>query len=108
VYFNSGTWIRLLRIPDAALASPEAFAPVYRALTGGRLADLDLAEGLVVQPRTLVSIWADGAAVHGELRRGSLTHDGTASGPIPRESTPATPPWEAVTGTRFTLTSLER
>jgi hypothetical protein len=94
VYFNSGTWIRLLRIPDAALASPEAFAPVYRALTGGRLADLDGADDLVVQPRTLVSIWADGAEVHGELRRG-----------LPA---PAAPPWEAVTGTRFTLTSLER
>ena len=52
----------------------------------------------MVQPRTLVSIWADGGEVHGELRRASAVHDG-AAGALP---------WEAVTGTRFTLTSVER
>ena len=41
MYFNSGTWIRLIRIGERALADAAAFEPVWQAISSGRLADLD-------------------------------------------------------------------
>jgi hypothetical protein len=98
VYFNSGTWIRLIQIHEESLSTPDAFEPLYQALSSGRLADLDAAPGLVVQRRTVVSIWSEGGEVHGELRHA-----------LPAEEAAAAPaPWKAVTGTRFTSTSVEK
>lgn len=95
VYFNSGTWIRLVKIPERALATPESFDPLYRVLTGGSLADLDRSEGLVVQRRTIVAIWKDGAAVRAELRHGKAIED------------EAEIPWDPVPGTSFSCAAME-
>jgi UDP-2,3-diacylglucosamine pyrophosphatase LpxH len=98
VYFNSGTWIRLIQIHEESLSTPDAFEPLYQTLSSGRLADLDAAPGLVVQRRTVVSIWSEDGQVHGELRH-ALSAEEAAAAPAP---------WKAVTGTRFTSTSLEK
>jgi UDP-2,3-diacylglucosamine pyrophosphatase LpxH len=100
VYFNSGTWIRLIQIQPEQLATRETFEPVYGALSGGRLTDLDALPNLVQQRRTLVSIWKDGDDVHGELRHALSAHQAAGA--------PSAPPWEPVLGSRFTSPSLER
>ena len=41
MYYNSGTWMRILRIPPDALTSREAFEPLYQALAAGRIDALD-------------------------------------------------------------------
>lgn len=98
-YFNSGTWIRLIHLRDETLASREAFEPIYKALSSGTLADLDATPGLVVARRTVVSIWVDGASVHGELRHALSAEQAAAAAP--------SPPWEPVPSARFTLPSVE-
>jgi UDP-2,3-diacylglucosamine pyrophosphatase LpxH len=98
-YYNSGTWIRLIQLRSEVLASKEAFAPVYEALSGGTLADLDAMPGLVIARRTVVSIWSDGGSVHAELRHALSAEQAAAVAP--------SAPWEAVPDTRFTLPSVE-
>jgi UDP-2,3-diacylglucosamine pyrophosphatase LpxH len=68
-YFNSGTWVRLIRLDDAMLADDGAFAPVYQALRGQTLEALDAVERLVFRNPTLVSIEADAGAVVGVLNQ---------------------------------------
>jgi len=96
VYFNSGTWIRLIQIREETLASPAAFEPVFQAIAKGTLADLDAAPNLVQQRRTVVSIWTEPGQVHGELRR-AVDVDEVADAP-----------WTAVPESRFTLASVEK
>jgi UDP-2,3-diacylglucosamine pyrophosphatase LpxH len=90
VYFNSGTWIRLIRIEPEALGATDAFEPVWRALTSPRLTDLDAFPGLVLQRRTVVGIWAEGGKTYGELRHAAAAED-----------PPGAPPWSPVPRTRF-------
>ena len=71
-YFNSGTWIRLIRLTDAMLASDDAFKPVYEAFKAKTMSALDEAEGLVLRRPTVVSIEAEGGEVVGWLRRATL------------------------------------
>ena len=112
VYFNSGTWIRLIQIEPEQLATQDAFEPIYRALSSGRLDDLDALPDLVKQRRTMVSIWADGGDVHGELRHAreapQPSQPSQPSQPEQPADAPRAPPWEPVLGSRFTSTSLER
>ncbi len=66
-YFNSGTWIRILRIPKAML-SEEQFPEVERRLRDGSMEELekplpDFPEGLVHTLRTVVCIEPDGRGV---------------------------------------------
>lgn len=96
VYFNSGTWIRLIQIHEEQLSDPTTFAPVFEALSRGTLAALDRSQDLVKQRRTVVAIWAEDGHVHGELRHALAVE------------IPAPAPWKSVTGTRFTLPSLEK
>ncbi|MCC6551785.1 MAG: metallophosphoesterase [Polyangiaceae bacterium] len=89
VYFNSGTWIRLIQLTPDMLA-PERFAAVYDALRAGTLEVLDAVPGLVVQRRTVVSVWADGDTVYGELR---AALEAPAEGAAPED-----PPWRPEPG----------
>ncbi len=70
-FFNSGTWIRLLRLTPAMLADAVAFAPVRAVLVDGSLAALDAAriggEPFVLDRTTAVAIRAEEDAVVGEL-----------------------------------------
>ncbi len=43
LYFNSGTWIRLLQFTEAMLADKATFAPIYAMLLDGKMATIDAA-----------------------------------------------------------------
>jgi hypothetical protein len=40
-YYNTGTWIRVIRLPDVLLREPSQFAQLYKLLDQASLADLD-------------------------------------------------------------------
>lgn len=42
-YFNTGTWMRLLRLTPAMLATPRSFAPAWQVLADGNMAAIDAA-----------------------------------------------------------------
>ena len=67
-YFNSGTWIRLIKLSSAQLQHAASFDPVFLALKAGTMQALDQLEGLVVRRPTVVSIEPDSRSVFGELR----------------------------------------
>lgn len=69
VYFNSGTWVRLIRLSEAMLVDDLAFAPIYQAFRGQTLEALDGVRDLVFRNPTMVSIEVDGGEVVGVLRR---------------------------------------
>lgn len=66
-YFNSGTWVRLIRLGPEVLADPEQFEKVYAVFAAGSMAALDAASSLVLQRRTVVAIRADADGTRGEL-----------------------------------------
>ncbi len=88
-YFNSGTWIRLMRFTDAMLASAESFKPVYDALVNGHLSAIDEArfngEPLVMDQTTSVSISQEADKTVGRLNR--VTGDGTGQPEVKKEFT---------------------
>lgn len=70
-YFNTGTWIRLLRFDDAVLASKDTFQPVYKVLTDGTMKAIDGAtfggKPFVMDQCSAVRIRADNTGTTGEL-----------------------------------------
>jgi len=70
-YFNTGTWIRLLRFTDGMLASEQAFKPVYDVLKNGKLPAIDGAifddKPFVLDQTSSVCIRTEGPSVIGEL-----------------------------------------
>jgi UDP-2,3-diacylglucosamine pyrophosphatase LpxH len=74
-YFNSGTWIRLIQLPDEVLDDPKAFSRVYEAFSGGSMQALDLLAGLgpakshqfVQNISTVVSIVKENGYTCGQL-----------------------------------------
>ncbi len=78
-YFNSGTWIRLMRFSDAMLASTQSFKPVYDVLRDGRMSAIDAAtfggEPFVLDKTSSISIGVENGKTVGRLNR--VTGDGT-------------------------------
>lgn len=69
-YYNTGTWVRLIRLTDDVLGSAENFARVYAALSGKEIKTLDdFQPPLVMQRPAVVSIVAANGAVRGALNR---------------------------------------
>ncbi|MBI4819047.1 MAG: metallophosphoesterase [Deltaproteobacteria bacterium] len=89
-YFNSGTWIRLIRLKSSWLKEPE-FTQLLDALHTGTLERL-VQGGYTTCSNTVVAIERRGNEVIGELRHGHSAPAGTE-------------PWEAVPNTqrRFTV-----
>jgi UDP-2,3-diacylglucosamine pyrophosphatase LpxH len=83
VYFNCGTWIRLIQLTREVLSDKALFASVFAAFKAGTLAALDALSGLVKLAPTVVSIEAMGPAVIGELRTASLDAGSFALTAIP-------------------------
>lgn len=77
-YYNSGTWIRLIRLTDAVLGHADAFRPVYEAFADGTMDALDAVPELVLRRPSVVSVWRDDGAVHAALRRVEAEGDGAA------------------------------
>ncbi|UCE64141.1 MAG: hypothetical protein JSU59_03075, partial [Nitrospirota bacterium] len=75
-YFNSGTWIRLIRLTEDVLGNSEEFARVYAAFESGSMAELDAINDLgpsqdhplVMLRPTVVSIVEKDGVTCGELR----------------------------------------
>lgn len=86
LYLNSGTWIRLLRLTRAMLASTDTFAPCYKAFLGHTFEELEAVEGLVVQPRNVVSIERTATGSRAALR----------SAREASQQKPGAPPWDDV------------
>jgi hypothetical protein len=69
-YFNSGTWIRLLRITDAMLDRPDEFKKIYDVLMKGSMEAIDnaqIAQTFLMNQTSAVSIRTEGDEVVGEL-----------------------------------------
>ena len=67
-YFNSGTWIRLIRLTEEMLNNETRFSEIFDAFKAGTLEAMDAVEGLVLDRPTVVSIEQDAEGVYGELR----------------------------------------
>lgn len=85
-YFNCGTWIRLLRLSEAVLESPTAFAQVFAAFEQHSMEALDAAtipgrDGtvlpLVLDRTNAVQIARDGVTVRGTLWKVVDSPDGS-------------------------------
>ncbi|HYE35868.1 metallophosphoesterase [Methylocaldum sp.] len=80
-YFNSGTWIRLLRFTDAMLKDTASFKPVYELLTNGGMASIDTAqfggESFVMDQTSAVSVVLEGGKAIGRLTH--VEGDGTGA-----------------------------
>lgn len=74
-YFNSGTWIRLIRLTEDVLGNSEEFARVYAAFESGSMEKLDAIndlgpshdQPLVMQTPTVVSVVEKDGETYGEL-----------------------------------------
>jgi hypothetical protein len=75
-YFNSGTWIRLIRLTEEILGDSEEFARVYEAFKSGSMQKLDEVNDLgptrdhllVLLKPTVVSVVEKDGETYGELR----------------------------------------
>lgn len=81
LYFNSGTWIRLMRFTDAMLQDKGTFQPIYDRLIDGKMTTLDGAsfanQPLLLDWTTEIEVSAEGGAVLGRLNR--IEGDGRAA-----------------------------
>jgi hypothetical protein len=76
-YFNTGTWIRLIRLTEDVLKNSEEFARVYAAFESGSMEQLDAIndlgpahdQPLVMLRPTVVSIVEKDGQTYGELSR---------------------------------------
>ncbi len=75
-YFNSGTWVRRIRLTRNMLEDRARFARIYEAFGAGTMEALDAEPELVVRRLCVAAIWSDGAGTHGELRYASRTVGG--------------------------------
>jgi UDP-2,3-diacylglucosamine pyrophosphatase LpxH len=89
-YFNTGTWIRLLRFTDDMLRDEQSFIPVFDVLKKGTMSAIDAGvagEPLVLDRTSSVCIRADGNSAVAELIH-VTGEDGetrtTAAGPFRR------------------------
>jgi UDP-2,3-diacylglucosamine pyrophosphatase LpxH len=75
-YYNTGTWIRLIRLDKVVVSDPKAFEDVFKALKSPTMTDLDQAryptpngsKPLVMNETTVASIYRDGEATYGVLQ----------------------------------------
>lgn len=72
VYFNSGSWIRLIKIQKESLKDTATFRPVFNMLRAMTMQELDKS-GLIERRPTVVSIETIGDRTVGELRYMRLT-----------------------------------
>lgn len=82
VYFNSGTWIRLIQLTEEMLTDEDGFHAIYQAFQEGTLEALDALPGLILDRPTVVSIEQDKEGVYGELRRPALENGQSTLEPV--------------------------
>jgi UDP-2,3-diacylglucosamine pyrophosphatase LpxH len=77
-YFNTGTWVRLIRLDGRVLENEEKFGQVFDAFKKGTMGALDSIPGLILQRLTVASFWIEGGKTKGELRHVDLEAEGLA------------------------------
>ena len=69
LYFNCGTWARLMRLTDEMVEDEAHFKPIHELLTKKAMADLDACPGLVELRPSVVCVAGDGQNVTAGLYR---------------------------------------
>lgn len=67
-YFNSGTWVRLIKLNEQVLSNSDQFKEIINAFKIGSMKNLDDFPSLVIRKLTVVAIWSENQQTHGELR----------------------------------------
>ncbi len=81
-YFNSGTWVRLIRFEPHVLANQAEFNKVFGALSAGTMDALDNFPELILHRRTVVAIIADSKGTRGALMRWDTSAGKPALNPV--------------------------
>ncbi|MDA1054719.1 MAG: hypothetical protein O3C40_30195, partial [Planctomycetota bacterium] len=71
-YYNSGTWVRLIRLTSDVLGSGKQFEKIYKKLAEGTMKALDETPHLVLRKPAVVSITTDASGTTGRLQRVNL------------------------------------
>ena len=66
-YYNSGTWVHLMRFTAAMLKSEKAFKPVFKALRSDSLDEVKELDGLLLDRTSVVVIQEEGGRAFGTL-----------------------------------------
>lgn len=82
VYYNSGTWVRLIRLSPDILGSAEQFKRYYEAFKKGKMQALDDEEGLVELRPVVVSITSSASGVKACLNRVNVKTTGKLFHPV--------------------------
>jgi UDP-2,3-diacylglucosamine pyrophosphatase LpxH len=91
VYFNSGTWARLIRIKDTVRQNKTEFWRLFNLLKNSNMATLDAQEDLIMKPCTVVAIKRSENGVVGELCNVIATQSDTTTMPTSRFELKANP-----------------
>lgn len=67
-YFNTGTWVRLIRLEKHVLEDAGKFGQVFDIFKQGTMAALDDFPGLILRRLTVASFQVEGGKTQGELR----------------------------------------
>lgn len=82
-YFNTGTWVRLIRLERHHLEDAEKFGQIFATFEGGKMAALDAFPGLVLRRLTVASFRVEDGKTLGELRHVEPGAGGLTLNPVP-------------------------
>jgi UDP-2,3-diacylglucosamine pyrophosphatase LpxH len=83
IYFNTGTWVRLIRLDKNVLADPNAFAQIVTAFKAGSMKALDDQPGLIERRPAVATVWMEQGKVCAELRRSCIDANDPVLTPVP-------------------------
>lgn len=81
-YFNSGTWVRLIKLESRLLNDAQEFKKVFEAFKNGTMKALDNSPNLVLRKLNIVVIRSDGKQTYGELREVNRNENGHIFHPV--------------------------
>jgi len=82
-YYNSGTWVRLIRLIPDVLGDAEKFKRYFSAFEKGTMAALDNEPGMILRAPTVVAVRARGGEVEGALCEATLKSSGVVLQEVP-------------------------
>jgi UDP-2,3-diacylglucosamine pyrophosphatase LpxH len=81
-YFNTGTWVRLIRLEKPVLDDEQKFGQVFATFEKKSMEALDALPGLILRRLTVASFQVEGGKTRGELRRVETGAGGLALEPV--------------------------
>jgi UDP-2,3-diacylglucosamine pyrophosphatase LpxH len=82
-YFNTGTWVRLIRLERSLLESEEKFEQVFETFKKKSMEALDSFEGLILRRLAVASFRVEGETTTGEIRHVVPQPGGPAFAEVP-------------------------